>query len=363
MKETITQILLNQPGIKAKIIARELGISITEVNSFLYQHPDVFSKDSDHGWSVVKTGKVSVTLSDTWVNGQSLDASLSSVEPLLDSSVSEVHFVLPQGCRVLLEAAARLLALVNQLDFVGKQVVIDFRLAENAYGYLDRVGFISHLAPGVTVLPERPQVSAADTYRDNSPTVVEFGDISPIEPDTTIPKRLSNRFVEHAGSGYKAASFTVFSELFGNVCEHSNTPIPGFAALQKYSRPSPHIQIVVSDSGCGIVGTLLPALKEYYPELLDRFNFSCEKAGAYLIKELLEKGSISQTGKPDRGLGLKRSKDYAQIYNANISIRQETFELKLSYKGGNLLEYSVISSLPKLLGTHVCFDFILDNIE
>jgi len=214
------------------------------------------------------------------------------------------------------------------------------------------------------VLPERPEVSACDVYRDNSQTVVELDEICPSAPDTTIPRRLTERFLHHAGERYRQAAFTVFSELFGNVWEHSDTPIPGFAALQKYGGRGPHkphIQIVVSDSGKGIVGTLMPVLVEFYPRLAEKYDLSSDLARAALIREVLDKGSISQTGASDRGLGLKRSQEYAAIYNADISVRQETYEVRLSYRDGKLLGDYVNSNLPRLHGTHVCFDFILDN--
>ncbi|MEM5536543.1 hypothetical protein WNY58_09085 [Neptuniibacter pectenicola] len=364
MKEKLIEFIKDNPGHKGRVIARELGLNKTEVNSLLYSSSEEFFQ-KEGGWHCINSKALVIDLPDIgWIDGESFDNSLPITEDVFDSALADVEVVFPQGGKVLLEAAARLLAFVNQLDAAGKFVTVDFRLTLDAFSYLDRIGFISLLAPRVQVLPERPEIPASDIYRDNSQSVVELDEICPSSPDTTIPKRLTERFLHHTGERYRQAAFTVFSELFGNVCEHSSTPIPGFAALQKYAGygpHSPHIQIVVSDSGQGIVGTLEPVLSRYYPDVAGRYDLSSDQARAQLIREVLDKGSISQTGERARGLGLKRSQEYAVMYNADISVRQETFEVRLSYRDGELIGDSINSNLPRLHGTHVCFDFILDS--
>ncbi len=255
-----------------------------------------------------------------------------------------------------------MLALCNQLVLKGKKVTIDFSACDSTRTYFDRIGFLNELDLQVEVIPCRSNFSAADKYRGNSNAVVEFGKIDIEQPDKAIPRLLKDQFVVHAGAKYELAAFTIFTELFGNVCEHSNTPIPGFAALQKYSYPRPHIQTVVSDSGDGIVGTLRPVLAEHYPDLAAKFKETDPMSGVMLLKEVLENGGISQVQCSDdngRGLGLNSSQGYAVKYNADISVRQETFELKLSYRGGKLLQFAHTLEMPKIKGTHVCFDFFL----
>jgi hypothetical protein len=58
-------------------------------------------------------------------------------------------------------------------------------------------------------------------------------------------------------------------------------------------------------------------------------------------------------------LGLKRSVDLAKKFNATISVRQDTFELKVrhSMKG---IRFSNELNLARIAGTHICFDFKLD---
>jgi len=134
--------------------------------------------------------------------------------------------------------------------------------------------------------------------------------------------------------------------------------------LQMYKYPRPHIQTVVSDSGDGIVGTLRPVLEKHYPQLALKYCSDDPMSGVLLLQEVLENGRITQigcAGDTGRGLGLKRSQEYAIRYNADISVRQDTFELKLSYRSGKLLKEVHNINMPKIQGTHVCFDFYLDG--
>lgn len=65
---------------------------------------------------------------------------------------------------------------------------------------------------------------------------------------------MGDRFVEHSSANYSLEAKTVFSELVGNVTDHSESQIPGLAGLQvyrPYNKPK-HIQTVISDSGLGI---------------------------------------------------------------------------------------------------------------
>jgi hypothetical protein len=369
MRQRIREVLGETPGLKGRQIARKIGAEKSEVNSFLSKNRDHFFQDSDYCWFVVNAAELEIGLeADTWVDGASLDSSIKSAGMPLEGGHGKVVFIVPKDCRIFLEAAARLLALSNQLIFNGKEVTIDFSDCKATLSYFDRIGFLRHLDPKVVVTPYRPKVSRADTYKGNSDAVVEFGKIDPIALDEDIPMHLKNSFVAHAGEDYSQPAFTVISELYGNVGDHSEAPIPGFAALQYYkgykgyNGKPPHIQTVVSDSGKGIVGTLKPILSERYPNLASKFDFSDPEAEVLLVKEVFDHGHITQSDDEGRGLGLKRSSDVAAKYNATISVRQENFELKLLYKNGELDDFSYVLELPTIRGTHVCFDFILDSI-
>lgn len=364
-KNDIIDILNKYAGLKAREIAKKLCMDKTVVNSILYGNDELFTCDDSYRWFLKEKNSVIIPFPEnTWVDSVGFENSIKKAGCLLSSPYQSIDFVVTNDCKILLDAASRLLALCNQLVENGKIITINFIPCDSTRTYFDRIGFMQQLDKRIIVLPERPSVSAATIYKGNSDAVVEFGEIDPKHPDETIPKMLKNQFILHAGEHYSDAAFTIFSELFGNVCEHSNTPIPGFAALQKYSKPCPHIQTVVSDSGDGIVGTLRPILAKHYPILAAKYCFDDPMSEVLLLKEVLEQGRITQTGcskSTGRGLGLKRSQEYAVQYNADISVRQETFELKLCYRSGNLISWHHFISLPKIMGTHVCFDFILDQ--
>lgn len=302
---------------------------------------------------------------DTWVSGLALDSSIKSVGSPLESDYASVLFVIPAGCKIFLEAGARLLALSNQLAFCSKEVTIDFSDCQEMLTYFDRIGFFDHLDANVIVKPSRPLFSRALIYKGNNDSVYEFGEIDPNHLDEDIPQRLKQSFVHYAGDNYSQPAFTVLSELFGNVRDHSESPIHGYIALQHYKghggrrAVAPHIQTIVSDSGKGIIGTLLPVLEKRRPDIFRKFDFSDPVSKPMLVKEVLLKGRISQSTDKGRGLGLKRSADVAADYNATISVREDTFELRLLYKNGKFSSSSYELDLPKMMGCHICFDFIL----
>ena len=320
----IIAILQKNSGLKARDIAKKLNADKKEVNSILYGESEIFVCDDAFKWFLKEREDVKILFPEnTWVDSDAFESSLKNLGCLLSSTCKSVEFVVTTDCKILLEAAARLLALCNQLVMNNKKVTINFLPCDSTRTYFDRIGFMQQLDSRVLVLPERPAISAASTYKGNSDAVVEFGAIHLDHPDLAIPKMLKNQFVLHAGEHYSDAAFTIFSELFGNVCEHSNTPIPGFAALQKYKKPRPHIQTIVSDSGEGIVGTLRPVLAKHYPKLAAKYCFDDPMSEVLLLKEVLEQGRITQTGcakSTGRGLGLKRSQEYAVQYNADISV-------------------------------------------
>jgi hypothetical protein len=178
--------------------------------------------------------------------------------------------VVAKDCQILLEALARLLALCNQLTARGKTTTIDFSSCRKIIGYFNRVGFFDQLDNSVDVRPYRPKNSKAKAFAGNNSSVVELRSIDPVAPDRKIPGNLKDSFETCAGKSYSSAAFTILSELFGNVQEHSGSTTTGFAALQAYGGRYPHIQTVISDSGLGIVGTLLPVLEKKYPQLLEK---------------------------------------------------------------------------------------------
>jgi hypothetical protein len=369
MKQKIQQVLSATPGLKGRQIANKLGLDKREVNSYLSKQDGDFIKDENHCWFIVQNELMEIHLDgETWIDGLSLDRSVGSAGSPLESECSSIHFIVPEGCKILLEAAARLLAYSNQAIHVGKSVVIDFNECQDTLSYFDRIGFFEMLHEDIIVKPNRPLFSSAELFKGNSEAVYEFGEIDPQNLDEEIPQQLKQSFVSYAGERYSQPAFTVLSELFGNVRDHSESPISGYIALQRYKGykgsgsyggVKPHIQTIVSDSGRGITGTLKPVLQARYPEIFSMFDFSDPKSYPLLVREVFKRGRISQSSDEGRGLGLKRSGEVAASYDAIISVREGNFELKLTYKSGKIFKTDYELSLPKLMGTHICFDFIL----
>ena len=360
MLNKIQAVLSKTPALKAKTIAAQLHADKAQVNKLLHDHQDIFVKDQEaFTWSLVSQAELRIELGDhRWLSAEHFENALVATTSPLDSKCRSVIFVVAKDCKILLEALARLLALCNQLADAGKEVSIDFSAAKPTLNYLNRIGFFDLLRQGIKILPRRPRVSAAIAYDGNNYGVVELREIDHIAPNDEIPDLLRNSFVSCAGDQYSVAAFTVLSELFGNVQEHSASTTAGFAALQYYKAAN-HIQTVISDSGLGIVGTLMPVLKDRYPEVVQRIAESSLEPGVVLLQEVFSGGGISKVNDPSRGLGLKRSGELANKFNAIISVRQENFEFKVR-RNRRGIEFSHTLGLARISGTHICFDFLLD---
>lgn len=358
----INIILGKSISLKARKLAQEIGVDRSELNSFLYKHTELYVINTEnHEWSLVKPSELIINFPEvTWLDSDAFEQSLNKAGSPLDSTANKVTFVLGAKSSIMLEAASRLLALCNQLVMIGKTVTVDFSATKSTLHYFDRCGFCDRLDIAVNVLPSRPVESKAKTYKGNNENLIEFGEIDPKNIDSKVVEDLQKSFIFHAGSQFQTLALTVISEPFNNVHDHSSSPINGFAALQKYQGKQTHIQTVVSDSGIGIAGSLRPVLQNKYPKLEMKFSPRTIKTDILLIKEVFEKGGILQVDDADRGLGLNRTFELAVKYNANISIRQENFELKIYYRNGVLKNFSQSDNLVKILGTHFCFDFFLD---
>ena len=347
------------PGMKAKEVAKKLKLEKTLVNSQLYAHPLLFQVDADYRWFHIPTMPLSICLFDGWVTADSFEASLGDAGSPWDTGGKTTIFF-PRNCKVMIEAIARVLALSNQLAAEGKKIGLEFAPKSTAYSYLNRVGFFDHLDARIEVIPSRPRSSSARINQGGTDFLVEIAIIDPLDPDIEIPIRLKNSLVSCAGENYSKKAFTLISELFGNVDDHSKSQLPGFAGLQTY-RPKDltKVQIVISDHGEGIAGTLFPILEEKYPEIYKRLGGI--NPDADLVLEVFKRGQLSSINEDGRGLGLKRSGDIAAHFDAIVSVRQARFELIMEYEGGKLKGHRVKPDLVKLSGTHISLNFLIDS--
>jgi len=358
MLDEIKKILRESTDLKGRDIAKKIGTNKKSVNSFLHAHSDDFIQDNNYCWSLAKPAELKIKFEENqWVDSNSFEHALGIVGSPLDSECTSILFVIPKKCNILLDAAARFLALCNQLVHAEKVVTIDFNNCKSTLGYFDRIGFLDHLDERVDVLPNRPVLSKASVYKGNSGAVVEFGSVNPKEENKELINQLADHFVQQSADCYETAASTVFGELIGNIQEHSESFMPGFAALQKYEGRRKHIQTVISDSGLGIAATLKPSLEVHYPSLYKLHN--SDDFDLQLVTAVLTKGEISRFGS-GRGLGFKSSREQAVKFDARLSVRQERFSIDLEYKNGEIVQVDKQTNLPAIRGTHLCFDFYVD---
>lgn len=365
-KEKIKEVLRDSPGLTGKQIAKTLGVrDKSALNKFLYANSEGLKQDDDWKWYLADDHYVlDLVAPASWIGEDDFEDCLTAAGCLLSSHANKCTLYFPENCKILLIAGARVIALANQAASRGKAVELDFRKCPGTKHYLDRLGFFEHLSNSVSVLPARPVDSKARRYRGNSENLVEIASINLDTFDYSLPKHLTQRFAHHAGEDYYQSAFTIFSELIGNVQEHSETPLPGFVALQLYKGKRRHIQTVISDSGLGIGTTLKRNLKKYYPELSKQLDMASVDSDIHLVSQALTQGGLSQFGsnpnEAARGLGLKRTQSHAAKYDAVVVVRQPDFELKIVYKDGELAETIKKKGLSRIEGTQVCFDFFLD---
>lgn len=360
MKNIIEQLLQTSPGLKGKEIAKKLGEERKAVNSFLSKHKGEFYQDEKYRWYNHQV--ILVELPCGWIDANKFESALAA-HPDLFINNGQVKFTLPKGCNLLLEPISRLLALVNQLDYSGVEVTIDMADCGKTRGFLNRAGFFDLLATSINVLPKRPKTSSAKIFKGNADSLVELGRICPKSKNKDLIVSLHSSFVRKSSDTYYTVALTVFSEFIGNISEHSQSDLDGFAALQVYNpygRRS-HIQTVISDSGVGVVSTLRSTLEQHYPDLYRRFPNTGVDSDIGLVLEVFSKGNITRHGKESgRGLGFKSTREQASKFDADLSIRLDTFNVTLKYRDGELDQPIIQKELTKIEGTHICFDFFVD---
>jgi len=297
---------------------------------------------------------------DSWLTAEKFEEALKKSGCLLSSDSEFINIIFPRGCKVMLEAGARLLALINQVDSGYQSVSLDFSKNDQAASYLNRIGFFELLSDNVVVKSSSANGQLFERYKGKNSSLVEFGSLDPntINKETVI--NLTDSFVGLSDASYETAILTIFSEFIGNIYEHSRSTTFGFAALQEYKGHQHHIQVVVSDSGVGIAETLRSTLKEHHPSLYALYGENTQRNNINLVLESVKNGHISRFG-PGRGLGLFSAKSHAIKFKVIYTIRQEDFSLTLKMQDGCVTDTKINNNIHKIKGTHISFDFIIDK--
>jgi len=300
-----------------------------------------------------------ISLPARWVSAAVLEQALSANVGPHDPRATNVRITFPKGCKILVDAAVRLLSLANQLAHSTRSVTLEFVEGEDGtMGYLNRMGFFDHLHSQVQVVPGRPMFSGATRFKGGNAGLVEIARINPQSVEGDLPMRLATTLAQaqHGNSQaqiLEGAMFTIFSELISNIFDHSKTGLDGFAALQVYSKGQKAI-VTVSDSGLGIMETLRPTLAAEFPGLAKLNDTD-------LLVEIFRQGVSRHGG--GRGCGLKGSAEKAIKFNAELDVRLPNTRvvLKPGKQGYSRNTAYCSSGLPLLWGTHISFSFGFDG--
>ncbi len=299
---------------------------------------------------------LTVTLPDGWVTADKFEQALllQTASTSLESSTA-ITFCIPPPCKVMVEAAVRLLSLANQLAAEGLAVTLAFEGEHNeAMNWLHRANFFAVLSEQVGVLPSRPDATVVQQYQGQSKNLVEFKSIGSSYDEESVqplPPQLARALgaVVETYSGHKGftnAAHLIFGELINNVYDHSQTALPGFVAMQVYPQGN-RVQVVVSDSGVGLLETFRPKVSVPLPDV-------------DLLRSLFH-GSLSWH--ETRGIGLSGCARNALKHQGSVGIRLATCSISLqpvsgSYEGAQIRSQQ---NLAKIRGTHICFSFPLDT--
>ncbi|MDQ2886749.1 MAG: ATP-binding protein [Chloroflexota bacterium] len=302
-----------------------------------------------------------ITFPEQWITADKLEQALQQTSLSSFSNIAGIAFHFPASCRVMVDAAVRLLSLANQLIAEGIPVTMVFESEQNGtITYLNRANFFTLLSERVRVLPVRPDPTYAKRYQGQNRNLVEFASIGSRYSDhvESIPPRLANALevaleARSDCTSLSRAAFTIFAELITNVYDHSQTVLDGFAALQVYPQGG-RVQVVVSDSGIGLLETLRPKLLTPTAKRL---------ADAELIRSLF--CDDLTWNKKEKGMGLPQCAYVALKYKGSVGIRLETcgIHLKPSLRGYETNNIQYQQDLIMLKGTHICFSFPLDTLS
>jgi hypothetical protein len=301
---------------------------------------------------------VKIVFPPAWVQTKDFEKFLSNSLPH-ESPDTEVVFTFPSDCKVPIHIALMMLSLFNQLSYSTRRVILEFEDVHELYGYLNRMAFFERLAPEVEVKPRKPGVSSASVYGGTNETLVEIHE-APLGGEMAarnLPSLLKRSLMQNLAGNPKAATIgahvgTVLTELLGNIYQHSDTPIPGFVALQPYINATPpKVTLAISDSGHGLTETLRR----------DRPKDFIKKTDLDVILTVFREGASRFGPVMGRGGGLKRCAEIAIKYKAILHTRVPSTQITL-HPAGNVYERNTAVCLTDrslLWGTHICFEFLL----
>ncbi|MES2136899.1 MAG: ATP-binding protein [Pseudomonadota bacterium] len=298
-------------------------------------------------------------LPDGWINAQRFERALVACGDALGGPFSTVVVRISAGCSLMIDVVIRLLSFCNQVIASAKRLRLEFLGgADGVMGYLDRMGFFDGLNREAEVAPHRPLFSGAALHRGGNRGLVEIYRFSgDVRPDQSLPGELAKAVERacssrHDGSQAARAIANIISELMSNVAEHSGSSLDAFAVLQTYTNGN-RVTVAVSDSGKGIMGTLVPVLRSRGDPLANLTETD-------LLIEIFRKG-LSSNADDNRGMGLMDSARSAIRYRADLDVRLLNQRVLLKPSGNAYRANTAYTQekLPLLWGTHISFSLDL----
>lgn len=296
-----------------------------------------------------------INLPGGWIDPWGFERLFSRSGDALGGPSRSVVVRISSRCKLMADVIIRLLSFCNQVVALTKQMRIEFLDGGNELiGYLNRMGFFDFLSPAVEVYPTRPFYSGAALHRGGNASLVEIERFSGTSP---AHHGLSNKLATAARNSCAKRNdvdriygsvFTIFSELIGNVSEHSQSPLDAFAVLQTYKAGN-KVRIAVSDSGIGMLDSLRPAL-------VRKGDPAASLSDVDLLVAMFREG-ISRLDEENRGNGLMASAAHAIRFGADLDIRlphQQVLLRPANSQYESNLAYT-IDGLSLLKGTHISF--------
>ncbi len=259
------------------------------------------------------------------------------------------------------------LLLYNGLVRQRRKVELRWPNASNqVFKYAERMGFFRLLDARVSVHPHRPLRgnSLYDRHRGGNTLLLEMCAIEINKRSTgdNTLKKLQTRLASNLrtlDAGHResivSALWTFSAEVIGNIYEHSETPVPGIVAAQRYDGTrGPRLHVVFADSGLGIANTIR----------VGQPIRSKGKTDVDIILEAFRDGLSRNRLEVGRGCGLTRCASIAMEHQANLRVRTNTSWVKLITKSAKTgLTIGILEgNAAPIDGTQISFDFYVDRM-
>jgi len=299
-----------------------------------------------------------------WISGYEFECLLKEYRNKILSGKKALTFNIPAKTRLPLETIVRLLNVSNQFSHRGYKTKLKFHGKDNnAMSYCDRMGLFEHLANEVIIDPKPPECSRSSMYNNRNNGLSELEIVNSVTLNKELPKKLSDIIISHLkdvelserkklGNIYR----TIFSELTTNIVEHSKTKLDGFVAMQLYKNGrNPRAELIICDSGLGLLETLRPSLKKHNKKYE---SYSDDN----LIVEMLTNGISSKDPIEGGGNGLETCFRHAKKMNSDLSIRLHDSQYRLFKVSEQESLINALRSTHDMLpieGTFICFEIPL----